>query len=493
MSFLKRAGSVCTDLVTGRRPIWNLFNSCRTVRVAVIGGKDCGKTVFLAALASHLRHHRKSVFSLRGGTLQVHWERGAIVGDKLDGLPLFDYKSARWRLSHGQWPEKTKDTTVLALRLLLEDSESKTQEHVQLEVLDLPGERVADFSMMGRSYDDWCRWREESLSGANGTSPHYQNYLEAVMNIGADNEAALLDAYRDFMAAEYGHFSPDITPSTVKLGMDGQRRGGTPDAFRAAIGDVPLGFADADGKVCEFVPLPTACLANGSPFRALAKKFSHAYDMYVKRVVKPMENWLGDAEKLFYLVDVLTLLRAGPDAWDAEKQNAEAAIAALCPHAGGVFDRMWRWAKGVFWKPQINAVYVVATKSDLVVGSANRSNMRRLASELVANTLPFLAPEIKTTSLSCAAVRSTEEVEGGKKGERGLRGIVETSPRSEPEVVSWIPPDVPAELPASPDDWRARIAAGEFDYHRAFPAFSTASSFSPPHLGLDALANEMLA
>ena len=151
MSFLKRAGSVCTDLVTGRRPIWNLFNSCRTVRVAVVGGKDCGKTVFLAALASHLRHHRKSEFSLRGGTLQVHWERGAIVGDKLDGLPLFDYKSARWRLSHGQWPEKTKDTTVLALRLLLEDSESKTQEHVQLEVLDLPGERVADFSMMGRS------------------------------------------------------------------------------------------------------------------------------------------------------------------------------------------------------------------------------------------------------------------------------------------------------------------------------------------------------
>jgi len=119
--------------------------------------------------------------------------------------------------------------------------------------------------------------------------------------------------------------------------------------------------------------------------------------------------------------------------------------------------------------------------------------MRRLAGELVANTLPFLAPEIKTKSLSCAAVCSTEEVEGGEKGEVGLRGMVEMSPNSQPERVSWIPPGVPADLPTSPDVWKAKIAAGDFDYHGAFPAFSTAPSFSPPHLGLDVLVNEMLA
>ena len=493
MSFLKKVTSACADLVTARRTIWDTFDSCRTIRVAVIGGRDCGKTVFLSALANHLRHHRRSEFSLGGGTLQVHWNKGAITGNKLHGLPLFDYKAARWRLSHGQWPEKTVDTSILALRLLLEDTASKSREQVQLEVLDLPGERVADFAMMGRSYGEWCRWRAESLTGADGTSPHYRHYLDKVKALGADDEAAVLDAYRDFMAGEYGHFSPDITPSTVKLGIDGRRCEGTPGAFREAIGKVPLGFADADGKVYEFAPLPVECLEGDSPFRAMARKFARGYDMYVKRVVRPMEDWLGGAEKLFYLVDVLKLLRSGADAWDAEKQNAEAAIAALCPHSGNVLSRVWRWAKGVFWRTQINAVYVVATKSDLVVGSANRSNMRRLAGGLVDHALPFLDSGIKTLSLSCAAVCSTEEVRGEKAGEVGLRGLVEMSPNAQPELVSWIPPDVPAEVPTSPDVWRAKIEAGDFDYHGVFPAFSTASSFSPPHLGLDVLVNEMLA
>ena len=74
MSFLKKVTSACTDLVTARRTIWDTFDSCRTVRVAVIGGRDCGKTVFLSALANHLRHHWRSEFSLGGGTLQVHWK-----------------------------------------------------------------------------------------------------------------------------------------------------------------------------------------------------------------------------------------------------------------------------------------------------------------------------------------------------------------------------------------------------------------------------------
>ena len=180
MSFLKKVTSACADLVTARRTIWDTFDSCRTIREAVIGGRDCGKTVFLSALANHLRHHRRSEFSLGGGTLQVHWNKGAITGDKLHGLPLFDYKAARWRLSHGQWPEKTVDTSILVLRLLLEDTVNKSREQVQLEVLDLPGERVADFAMMGRSYGEWCRWRDESLTGADGTSPHYRHYLDKV-------------------------------------------------------------------------------------------------------------------------------------------------------------------------------------------------------------------------------------------------------------------------------------------------------------------------
>ena len=493
MSFWKKLGAACADIATARRSIPGMFTTYRTIRVAVVGGRNCGKTVFLTSLANHLRNHRSTVFPLKGG-LSVHWDQRAITGDKLYDLPLFNYNAARWNLTQGKWPPKTVDTTILALRLLLNDTVHGGQEQVQLEVLDLPGERIADFAMMGKSYKEWCKWRDETLSGPNGTSPNYQHYLNAIENIGANNEAMLIDAYRDFMAYEYGHFAPDITPSTVKLGLGGERRDGvSPDEFREAIGKVPMGFTDVDGKVCEFVPLPVSCFDKTSPFYPLAKKFGHSYDRYVKRVVRPMEKWLGKAQKLIYLVDVLTLLRSGANAWDAEKQNAEAAIGALCPHAGNVFGRMWRWTKGVFWRTQINSVYVVATKSDLVVGDVNRNNMKELARRLVDNTLPFLAQEIKRDTVTCAAVCSTEEVEGEDEGEVGLRGMLEMAEGASPELASWIPPPVPTDLPISPDDWKAKIEAGVFDYHKAFPAFGTAESCPPTHLGLNVLVNEMLS
>ena len=491
MSFLKRFGSACLDVATARRSLWNAVSGARTIRVAVIGGRKSGKTVFLTALANHLRDHRKNEFPING--LSVHWNPQAMTGSRIHDLPMFDYNGARGRLAKGFWPKKTTDTTVLAMELLVEDASRRSRERVQLEVLDLPGERIADFAMMGRSYQEWCECREQMLAGPNGTSPSYQDYLNAVVRMGAGDETALVELYKDFIAYEYAHYAPDVTPSTLRLGIDGKNRDGDADEFRASIWETPVGFTDERGKVCEFIPLPMSCFDKASPFRPLVKKFGVSYDRYVKRVVRPMEKWLKKAQKMFYLVDVLTLLQAGADAWDAEKQNINAAVSALCPHADNVFARIWRWTKGIFWKTQINTVYVVATKADLVATNSDRTRLKGLIDELAGNTLPFLAQGIKTLTLSCAAVCSTEEVEGEETGERGLRGMIKDSDDGKPELQCWIPSPVPPTTPASAKEWKERFMAGDFNYQFAFPALGTAEVCPPPHLGLNVLAGEIFA
>lgn len=491
MSFLGRFGSACLDVATARRSLWNVVSGARTIRVAVIGGRKSGKTVFLTALANHLRDHRRNEFPVNG--LALHWNPMAVTGARIHDLPMFDYNGARGSLAKGLWPKKTTDTTILAMELLVEDIARRCRERVRLEVLDLPGERIADFAMMGRSYREWCECREQMLAGPNGTSPAYQNYLNAVVRMGAGDETALKELYKDFLANEYAHYAPDVTPSTLRLDIDGTSRDGNADEFRAAIGKAPVGFTDERGNVCEFIPLPMSCFDKASSFRPLVKKYGDSYDRYARRVVRPMERWLRGAQKLFYLVDVLTLLQAGANAWDAEKQNVNAAVGVLCPHADNVFARMWRWTKGIFWKTQINTVCVVATKADLVATNSDRTRLKGLVDELVGNTMPFLSQGVKTMTLSSAAVCSTEEVEGEGTGERGLRGMIKDNGEGKPELRCWIPSPVPSNTPASAKEWEERFMVGDFNYQFAFPAFGTAESCPPPHLGLNVLAGEIFA
>ena len=477
------------DLLAGRNPVGDMIGSAirgyRRVRIAVTGSRASGKTVFLTSLANHLRDHRPDVFPMDGMT--VHWDKDAITGNTFNGLPVFDYNEARGALARGEWPEKTAAASILPLRLLVRHADG-SHEKVQLELVDIPGERMADFAMKDRSYAEWCRWMEQEHS-----SPAYREYLEKVAAAGPDDNAAMFDAYRDFLAGEYESLSACITPSTVKLGLDGSRRGGTPADFRRAIASVPIGLKDDDGA-CEFIPLPTSCIEGDPKWRRAVSAFARSYDRYVRKVVCPVVEWLADAEKMIYLVDVLTLLQSGAVACDSERRHGEAAIAALCPKTGNVLDRFLKWTAGLLWKSRINAVYIVATKSDLVFSSANRDNMTLLAERLLGRPLAFLGEGgVKTGVLSCAAVCSTREVMAD--GRNALRGKMDGAAGRRDggdDADVWVPSDVPANFPGSSEEWNKMLAEGRFNYQFAFPWFETAQMCPPRQMGLNLLAREML-
>ena len=196
---------------------------------------------------------------------------------------------------------------------------------------------------------------------------------------------------------------------------------------------------------------------------------------------------------MVYLVDVLTLLQAGADAWNAERKYANAAIRALCPHSENLLASAWRYVKNVLWRTQINSVYVVATKSDLVVTNADRTNMKKLVDELVHGTLQFISSGVKTDTFSCAAVCSTREVRG-VNGEQGLQGRLKTPGSNPPEyaLANWIPSPVPKSIPETTQEWQRKIDEGEFNYQFAMPPVGTGKTRPPPHFGLSVIVGKLL-
>ena len=132
--------SLVTQGLTGREHI----------RVAVIGTKGSGKTVFLTALTNHLRNHDKKRLDLKGWSVTNLECDGGNTG----GMPSFQYAKAREQLSRGEWPDNTRSLSVVRLKLRLEKTVGKKTKRrtVILELLDLPGEWVADLSMVGRSF-----------------------------------------------------------------------------------------------------------------------------------------------------------------------------------------------------------------------------------------------------------------------------------------------------------------------------------------------------
>ena len=122
------------------------------VRVAVCGAGNCGKTVFVASLLEHLRNHDPARFDLRGWRV-VSAEALAPA----DGFPEFPLAACRAALcgARPDWRAKTGTASLARFRVALRRGASRRS--FVLEMLDLPGERLADVAFMsGRGYGGWC-------------------------------------------------------------------------------------------------------------------------------------------------------------------------------------------------------------------------------------------------------------------------------------------------------------------------------------------------
>ena len=456
------------------------------IRVAVIGAKESGKTVFLTALTNHLRNHDGELLDLQG------WSVVNLDDDSknTDDIPSFQYAKAREQLSQGEWPDNTRSLSVVRMKLRLEKKTEKKAKRrvVILELLDLPGERVADLSMAGRSFREWCEWMESRFCGIAGNSSHYEEYVKRIK---AENESgAILSAYKDCVSKQYMDGLLTITPSVLKLDMNGEFRvGERADDYRKNIESTCIGVDESS----QFAPLPRTFFDGGSrEHRILVKTFKKAYGKYKSRIVNPIIEWLSHVNKAVYLVDVLALLRKGPEAYNAEENFASQALRIFrrsgsdSPILKGVQRLM-----GAFVRTHADGVYVIATKSDTVVGEQNRSRMKDLAYTMMKSALSGLGlPVNQWEVLSCASVLTADEYEREKALEARVEIGRDESGKPLVEKRQYLVSDVPMNWPDG-DDWQR---GGEvYDFRPTFPKFDKKSNKPPRQLGLEYIVRQLLS
>jgi predicted YcjX-like family ATPase len=163
------------------RKIHDRLSGWERIRVVLLGSKGTGKTVFMTSVGAQLRNHDKRAFDLGGWTVEFDPEEDDKVQDRVSksDIQAFPYAESRALLARGEWPKKTKDgCSVLTVPFTLKKvitrermillqklgfSETiKKRRRILLEMLDLPGERAADFAMLGRSYRECARgWKTD--------------------------------------------------------------------------------------------------------------------------------------------------------------------------------------------------------------------------------------------------------------------------------------------------------------------------------------------
>ena len=189
-----------------------------SIKVVVIGAKGSGKTSLLTSLYSNLKQGDISLFNLDPWYV-THFEDCS--ADIPAGIKKFDIEGARCSLKSGSYPESTADWSVLKMRVFLKHRESKKEKIVNLEILDLPGERVADFIMVNKETKKPLSFKEWSISVYDSyeRSEELRQYMSrlSTMDVSVKNDSDILSNYKDFLASLYSKKSIFFAPSTVRL------------------------------------------------------------------------------------------------------------------------------------------------------------------------------------------------------------------------------------------------------------------------------------
>ncbi len=465
-----------------RNNLRNLF-ARHEIRVAVCGMQNSGKTVFITSLVDHLLHHNPERnisdarrFDLGDFVIGDDADVKAIHADR-DAIGNFDYPAFRNAFANNEWPDKTNRTSELVLDFTLENQgadgwpipfvgKKSRRREVRLRILDIPGERMADFIMAGLGFAEWS---DAILGNGKHRRKHLGAYRETAEAsvAGSDDaeEAILLSEYRRALDEARNAFDRFVTPSVYRVPLDGAK-----DSPRL------LGLS---GK--EFAPM-TPALREKYP--SLAKKFARHYDEYRDTVASPIVDWMKTADKALFLLDVFSCLNGGTQAYNATLAETNAALDVL--GSKGLFNKIREWGgylvkRGMFPISSKN-IRIVVTKMDLA-DETGRDHLLSLARQMFGKKAQavtgFRSPD--RAFLPCAAVQTDGERVGGNGGET-KKAAYPGIPRERKEARPG--EGIPNVIPENLDDWKNCFRLNPIN-----PAwFNLRDDLPPKHVGLDAIA-----
>jgi uncharacterized protein len=451
---------------------WLNWLKTTEARVGVVGTANTGKTVLLTSLIDHLRHHNQERFQLgpRGTALRQFKE---LPPDS--GWSKFNFDAHRDALVHQRrWPRKTTDRSQYVCQF---DRADWTFSDCLLKLYDLPGERIADAAMLGRTFAEWSVHQLHRIESDSNYRAHCAEYLDALRDPTA-TEARVLSAYRLALARLLLSYKPLISPSTFLLDANGVYASrGSAEELAAAR------FCGADAE-SQFCPLPPdRCTPSDPLFATFAERYAH----YVHRVVVPTLEAFQSCSALVVMLDVTLLLMGGSGFYNDTQQIISDLFGVLRPGENPVFGPVARGLSKVFlphqWRPNwITRVAFVAPKADLVHPD-DRDAILRLLRDMVERTSKDCTG-LKWECFNVAAVRSAQERREG--GPRAMRGLLLRGPDGRVRPRGDVEDHYTVSEPPSgwPLDWPPNV----YSFPEVYPRVAARRDHPPDHLGLDALA-----
>lgn len=435
-------------------------------KVAVIGIYRSGKTAFITSFINHVMHHDSAQLKIgdpKGSVKIVFGEEFPVE----NGFARFPYGKFRIE-SNGKWPLKTKDVYQYSCSFYRSDWRMTKG---QLDIIDFPGERLADIAMVKRSYAEWSDWLFNKVFQDKQYRDIAQTFLAECDRDVLDEKGITL-VYRQFLADLFKSYRPVITPSTFLLQHgDSKEMAGKFFGVKVDRGDISSSFSGLSEDE-QFVPLPAKARKNNID---LEKRFASHYSNYRDKVAIPLTKILFDCNELAILVDVTTLLAANTGMYNGNRELLNQFFQILSP-GDSLFGMGMDWfrilASGGHWrKSGSSQVAIIATKSDKVHVD-ERDKLKDLVKEMTIGLIEkneYNSSRLDYKYFACSAIKSTWI---GKNGRLQGRLLGEED-KSEYDVSKV------------PENWPGKWEEGDFNYPDVAPEFPEIETKAPDHLAMD--------
>ncbi|MBF0341807.1 MAG: YcjX family protein [Magnetococcales bacterium] len=435
----------------------------RTVRLAVTGLNQSGKTVFTTTLIHHLLH------ALQGSNLPG---MNVVAENRLLGtrimlqpdreIPTFPYeRHVRALLANKPvWPVPTDAISAIRLAIRFKPAGLMSRKlapssTLYLDIIDYPGEWLLDLPMLKLTFEEWS---EQTLrlceeEPRRTLAAHWRAHMA-----GVDPSAPAEEAIMRPAAERYTDFLMSCKQSKIGLSFLQPGRFTIPGDLKGA----PL---------LTFCPLARPG-AEGVPPGSLRDEMANRYASYQKLVAEGfLKRHFSRFDRQIVLLDLLGALNRGPSAF-ADMHTSLGAILENFHHGpSSLLSRLFA--------PRIDRLLFAATKADYVAANQHH-NMERLLRRLVArsaNDASFQGVQVQSQAL--ASLRCTRTVVREHQGRR--LSFVQGTPKGREKETLLFPGEIPENVPEA-DEWDMhRFHFMEFEPRRP----PDAESPTPPHIRLD--------
>jgi len=339
-----------------------VFSINKRIKLGVTGFARSGKSVFIGSLAQALLT-ADSWENRRGqGPLSQftpfelgHFKCASIRDDIHTDLPQFPFRKVRDSLinKEADWPLPTDGISHLVLDLDYHDKGRfwDSEESIQIELIDYPGEWLADLPMLDQSYDAWS---DDMLSRAKKSqrADWSQDYFEEIYGLLADqDDEGILERLSDLWE-KYLHLAASnglVFNQPGRLLRPGDMR---------------------HSPVLRLVPLPEA-IRHGQ----LGEKLKQRFGEYKKKVVKPFyKNYFARIDRQIVLIDILKTLELGEAAYNELVDALKLVLKSFHYGKGSFLD--------LLQGHNITHVLFAATKADHVT-RGDRANLEQMLRKMI--------------------------------------------------------------------------------------------------------------